>query len=42
MKTYLDMIPSNFNAKEALSGKEINVNGTLEVAPKSALILEIQ
>ena len=42
MKTYQDMIPSIFNAKDALSGKEINVNGTLEVAPKSALILEIK
>ena len=42
MKTYQDMIPSIFNAKEALSGKKINVNGTLEVAPKSALILEIK
>ena len=42
MKTYQDMIPSIFNAKDALSGKEINVNGTLEVAPKLALILEIK
>ena len=42
MKTYQAMIPYNFNAKDALSGKEINVNGTLEVAPKSALILEIK
>ena len=42
MKTYQAMIPSIFNAKDALSGKEINVNGTLEVAPKSALILEIK
>ena len=42
MKTYQDMIPSIFNAKDALSGKEINVNGTLEVAPTSALILEIK
>ena len=42
MKTYQAMVPSNFNAKDALSGKEINVNGTLEVAPKSALILEIK
>ena len=42
MKTYQAMIPYNFNAKDALSGKEINVNGTLEVAPKLALILEIK
>jgi len=42
MKTYHDMIPASFNAKEALTGKEINVNGTLEIAPKSALILEIK
>lgn len=42
MTTYKDMIPSSFTAKEALSGKEINVNGSLEVSPKTAMILEIK
>lgn len=42
MNIYKDMIPSNFKAKEALTGKEINVNQNLEVAPKTAMILEIK
>lgn len=39
---YHQMIPPTFNAKEIISNKDINVNNTLEIGPKSALILEIK
>lgn len=42
MNTYQEMLPHNFSAIDALSGKEIKVSGSLEVAPKTALILEIK
>ncbi|OOG78337.1 glycoside hydrolase family 13 protein [Flavobacterium sp. A45] len=42
MNKYNKMIPSTFKAKEIISNKEISVNNTLEIAPKTALILEIQ
>jgi neopullulanase len=42
MNKYHKMIPSSFKAKEISSNKDIIVNNTLEIAPKSALILEIK
>jgi hypothetical protein len=42
MNKYNKMIPSTFKAKEIISNKEITVNNSLEIAPKTALILEIQ
>ena len=42
MKTYQDMIPDSFTAKEVNTGTEITVNGSLEIAPKTAMILEMK
>jgi glycosidase len=42
LKQYEEMIPITFNALDIITNKLLNVNTTLEVAPKSALILEIQ
>jgi glycosidase len=42
LNTYNQIIPSTFKAKEVITNKEISVNNTLEIAPKSALILEIK
>ncbi len=42
MNKYHKMIPSSFKAKEINSNRDIIVNNTLEIAPKSALILEIK
>jgi glycosidase len=39
---YHQMIPSTFKAKDIISNSEIAVNNSLEIAPKTALILEIQ
>jgi len=38
---YHQMIPTTFNAKEIITNTEITVKNTLEIAPKTALILEI-
>jgi glycosidase len=42
LKQYEEMIPITFNALDIITNKLLNVNTTVEVAPKSALILEIQ
>lgn len=36
------MIPCTFNAIDIITNSRLNVNATLDLAPKSALILEIQ
>lgn len=41
-KRFLEMIPEKFNAKEVISGKEISVNGKIEIPAKNSLILEIK
>jgi len=41
MNKYHQMIPTTFNAKEIITNTEIAVKNTLEIAPKTALILEI-
>lgn len=42
LNKYKDMIPSSFLANEIISGKKWEVNGSLEIAPKTAVILEIK
>lgn len=42
MNTYKDMISNAFTAKDIVSDKEILVNKTLEIAPKTGMILEIK
>ena len=41
-KRFSEIIPENFVAKDVISGKEISVNGTIEISAKSSLILEIK
>ena len=42
MNKYHQMIPNVFKAKEIITNTEIAVNNSLEIAPKTALILEIK
>ena len=42
MKKYYKMIPETFTAKEIINDREITIQKTLEIAPRSALILEIK
>ncbi|WP_281324133.1 glycoside hydrolase family 13 protein [Flavobacterium sp. IMCC34518] len=42
MNKYQQMIPNMFKAKEIITNTEIAVNNSLEIAPKTALILEIK
>ena len=42
MNKYHQMIPNAFNAREIITNTEIAVNNSLEIAPKTALILEIK
>ena len=42
METYKDLVSNTFTAKDIVSGKEILVNRTLEITPKTAMILEIK
>lgn len=42
LKQYEEMIPCTFNAIDIITNSRLNVNATLDLAPKSALILEIQ
>lgn len=42
MNKYHQMIPNVFKAKEIITNIEIAVNNSLEIAPKTALILEIK
>ncbi|KAB1154836.1 glycoside hydrolase family 13 protein [Flavobacterium luteum] len=42
MNTYYKMIPETFTAKDIINNREIRIEKTLEVAPRSALILEIK
>ncbi len=41
MARFREMVPASFTAQDIISGTNLTVNGTLEVAPKTALILEI-
>ncbi|CAN1509771.1 AmyA Glycosidases [Flavobacteriaceae bacterium] len=41
MNKYHQMIPNVFKAKEIITNTEISINNSLEIAPKTALILEI-
>ena len=42
MKKYYKMIPETFTAKDIINDREITIQKTLEIAPRSALILEIK
>jgi glycosidase len=42
MNKYHQMIPNAFNARDIITNTEIAVNNSLEIAPKTALILEIK
>ena len=42
LKQYEEMIPCVFNATDIITNTKLIANKTLEVAPKSGLILEIQ
>ena len=42
MDKYKEMITLNFNARDIISNKLISVNNTLEILPKTAMILEIE
>ena len=42
MKKYYKMIPETFTAKEIINDREITIQKNLEIAPRSALILEIK
>jgi glycosidase len=42
LKRYAQMIPLKFKAKDIVSDKKIEVENTLSVSPKSAMILEIE
>ena len=41
MKKYYKMIPETFTAKDIINDREITIQKTLEIAPRSALILEL-
>ncbi|MFN8354911.1 MAG: glycoside hydrolase family 13 protein [Spirosomataceae bacterium] len=42
LKRYTQMIPLQFKAKDIVSGKQLEVKNTLTIAPKTAMILEIE
>lgn len=42
MARFQEMAPASFTAKEIIGGTTVTVNGTLEVAPKTAMILELE
>jgi glycosidase len=42
LEAYKELISNTFKAKDIVSDKEIVVNKTLEIAPKTAMILEIK
>ncbi|MFC6876644.1 glycoside hydrolase family 13 protein [Flavobacterium myungsuense] len=41
MKKYYKMIPETFTAKDIINDREITIQKTLEIAPRSALILDL-
>lgn len=42
MNRYAQMVPNKFSAKEIISDKDLSVENTLTIAPKTAMILDIK
>lgn len=42
MNRYAQMVPNKFSAKEIISDKDLSVENTLTIAPKTAMILEVK
>jgi neopullulanase len=42
LKRYTQMVPLKFKAKDIVSDKKLEVENTLSIPPKSAMILEIE
>lgn len=41
MDKYREILPDSFSAKDVINNKEVKVDGSMEIAPRQALILEL-